>query len=292
MVVSTSIGKDQPVAAQQEAAAQQKEQVAEAVTKEDRASKFRSALGQAPPKPAGPGGPGGPNQTDRSGQAGKSDGKREAGRGEKEKEGPSLERSPLGLTEEQTAALAALGGVGGADGKKGGRGGQGDFGPEDLALGALGGLGKGVARSPNEEAMIDVAAAVSQAAQPAQGQSWARPEGPMRAETRSRNLPQYPGVDPIHQLLIGKGPNGSEARMLITVGPLAGSEIRLKEGPGGLMAEIIAQNASAKQTLVSAMEAVSQRLKLKGHKLDLNFGQAGQQGQGARFSEQPGQPRR
>jgi hypothetical protein len=287
--VSSTIGKDQaPGLNPNVASRQQAEQQANAVERDQRAQRFRASLTK--PDTKSPAQDAGPRQS----APGKAGGKPEGG-----PEGPGRERgdaSALGLTGEQSLALeAALGGVvGGAGGlgdkKRGGQAG-GELGLDDPSLGSAGGLdraGGKLNKTPGEDALVEVAAAVSAAAAPAHGQSWLRPEGPQRAETRARELPQpLPGVDPIHQLYIGRGPGGAEARMMITVGPLAGTEIQLREGPGGVQAAIITQNASSRETLTTAMAAVAERLKAKGQKLDVKFdGRSQEQGAFGRFAEQ------
>jgi hypothetical protein len=301
--VSSTIGKDQPPPGLDQGVAasrKQAEQQANAVDRDQRATRFRASLTKPDPV-AGERAA----KTREGGQpapsAAKGSDKPEASSGGPGTAGDKGERLDsdrgmgLGLTGEQALAIeSALGGVGGAGGAgpKGGRGGGGaELGLDDLSLGGAGGPGRASAslgKTPGEEAIIDVAAAVSAAAAPVQGQAWARPEGPQQRESRARELPQpLPGVDPIHQLYIGRGPGGAEARMMITVGPLAGTEIQLREGPGGVQATITTQNASTRQTLVTAMAAVSERLKAKGQKLDVSFdGRPPEQGASGHFAQQ------
>jgi hypothetical protein len=109
---------------------------------------------------------------------------------------------------------------------------------------------------------------------------WARPEGPARPEA-PRQLPSPPpGTEAYHRLLMGQGPAGAEARLSITQGPLAGLQIHLTHGSGGVQAAVLTQGASSRQTLVSAMDQVAQRLRQKGHNLDLRFGSSGNQAAG------------
>jgi hypothetical protein len=198
--------------------------------------------------------------------------------GERKAEGDGEELSALGGGAGGQADGTAIGRKGRGAGGEGGSSGSDDPG---LGAGAAGGPGANskAGRPPSkaEESIADVAAAISAAALPPGAQSWARPEGPAQGPQRPRELPQpLPGVDPVHQLLIGKGPNGSEAKMIISVGPLAGTTINLREGPGGLEAQILTQTASARQTLTSAMQSVASRLKDRGHKLDVKFDNAAQ----------------
>jgi hypothetical protein len=116
---------------------------------------------------------------------------------------------------------------------------------------------------------------------------WARPEGPARPEA-PRQLPSpAPGAEVYHKLLMGQGPAGAEARLSITQGPLAGLQIQLTHGPAGLQAAVLTQGASSRQTLVSAMDQIAQRLRQKGHNLDVRFGSSGAQ-QGAGQSSRRG----
>jgi hypothetical protein len=109
---------------------------------------------------------------------------------------------------------------------------------------------------------------------------WARPEGPARPEA-PRQLPSPPpGAEAYHRLLMGQGPAGAEARLSITQGPLAGLQIHLTHGPGGVQAAVLTQGAFSRQTLVSAMDQVTQRLRQKGHNLDIRFGSSGGQAAG------------
>jgi hypothetical protein len=190
----------------------------------------------------------------------------------------------LGLADD----LGTLGGPGaaGSAGRKGAAGAEGSApGADELGIGGAGGAagvaGKGAkTQTPGEESIVEVAAAISAAAQVPVAPAWARPEGPTQAAQRPRELPQpLPGVDPVHQLLIGKGPDGAEAKMIISVGPLAGTTINLREGPGGLQAQILTQNASTRQTLTAAMDAVALRLKGKGHNLEVRFDNTGREQQ-------------
>jgi hypothetical protein len=102
--------------------------------------------------------------------------------------------------------------------------------------------------------------------------TWGRPEGPSRVESATRLLPtELEGMEKMHRLLIGQGPAGAEARLSITDGPLAGSEIHLRTGPGGVQAAVSTSTSSARQTLASAMEEVATRLRDKGHRLNVKM---------------------
>jgi hypothetical protein len=317
--VSSVIGKDSPPVGVTGAPTPAELAVkAENADKEVRAERFRAALGQ-PPAPGHEAAARQPSTSaaearareaaafNRFLSASKPGGKDEKAGGAK---GEAASRKPGGEKAEgerkadggddELSALAGGGSAGGqadgtAIGRKGrGAGGEGSGGGSDdpgVGVGAASGPEAnpkaGRPQSKAEESIADVAAAISAAALPPGVHSWARPEGPAQGPQRPRELPQpLPGVDPVHQLLIGKGPNGSEAKMIISVGPLAGTTINLREGPGGLEAQILTQTASARQTLTSAMQSVASRLKDRGHKLDVKFDNA------AQIQQRPDQERR
>lgn len=102
-----------------------------------------------------------------------------------------------------------------------------------------------------------------------------RPEGPARPSRPDSppSLSSPPGAPAsADRLLLGMGPGGAEARLAIGHGPLAGSEIRVREGAGGLDAAVLTKSESSRQTLISAMEEVARRLQGKGHVLRLAVG--------------------
>ncbi len=102
--------------------------------------------------------------------------------------------------------------------------------------------------------------------------SWERPEGPARLEGATRISPmELEGMERMHRLMVGQGPNGAEARLAITDGPMAGAHIHLKTGPGGLEASVSTTNASSRQTLVTAMDEVARRMKDRGHQLKVDM---------------------
>jgi hypothetical protein len=100
--------------------------------------------------------------------------------------------------------------------------------------------------------------------------AWARPEGPARVEAPGRLMPaELEGMEKMHRLLIGQGPAGAEARLSITDGPLAGAQIHLRTGPGGIQAAVSTTNESSRQTLSTAMDEVARRMRDKGHRLNV-----------------------
>lgn len=84
-----------------------------------------------------------------------------------------------------------------------------------------------------------------------------------------------------HQLLIGRGPGGAEARLTIDAGPLAGSLIHLREGAGGIEAAVSTQVASTRQILEAAMDQVARRLRDRGHALNVRMQPGGDRWSGA-----------
>jgi hypothetical protein len=175
--------------------------------------------------------------------------------------------------------LGEAGAVGGL-GRRGLRG-KSDEGGEPGGEGAGGGLGaealsasEGLASRRASDGDKGEAALIAEQLAAVNVQ-WVRPEGPTRVEAARRRELAGPvdGANPMHRLLIGQGPGGAEARLSITVGPLAGAEIHLTHGPDGVHAVVLTQGASSRQTLASAMDEVAKRLKEKGHKIDIKLSQ-------------------
>lgn len=84
-------------------------------------------------------------------------------------------------------------------------------------------------------------------------------------------MPELIGSD---RLLVGRSPDGAEARLYIQEGPLAGSEIRIRQRPGGLEATVLTDTASSRQTLVQAMAEVGRRMQARGRALSDGWGGA------------------
>jgi hypothetical protein len=91
---------------------------------------------------------------------------------------------------------------------------------------------------------------------------WQRCEGPPRPRAMARPPPVAATGD---RLLVSAG--GVEARLRIGSGPLAGAEIHLRQGAGGIDAIVLTRIESSRQTLSVAMEEVARRLQRKGHVL-------------------------
>lgn len=103
---------------------------------------------------------------------------------------------------------------------------------------------------------------------------WARAEGAPRAPSapairgtsdRTIEAPTLPG-GPRDRLLLGVGAHRAEARLFFGQGPLAGAEIYLQHGPGGVHAVVLTRLESSRKTLSVAMHEVARRLARKGHR--------------------------
>jgi hypothetical protein len=91
--------------------------------------------------------------------------------------------------------------------------------------------------------------------------SWFRPEWPARAAT---GPPAATAAPSIERVLVGTGPQGEEARILIGAGPLAGTEIRLLATGGVVEAQLLTRSESSSQTLAVALGEVKVRLRARG----------------------------
>jgi hypothetical protein len=199
---------------------------------QERAAKFRSMLG-----------PGGQREAEAAEAARKAAGQAEGMAGGKT--GPGSAAELAAAAKEMQAALEEMGMK--ASQAKAGKP-SGEEGGGDAALNAQ--LANAASASP----------------------AWARPEGPARVEAASRVLPtELEGMEKMHRLLIGQGPAGAEARLAITDGPLAGAQIHLRTGPGGIQAAVSSSTESSRQTLVTAMDEVARRMKEKGHRLTVRL---------------------
>src|SRR2546423_1716887 len=69
----------------------------------------------------------------------------------------------------------------------------------------------------------------------------------------------------VERLLLGQGPQGAEVRLRIGQGPLAGTEIHLRQLPGGIEAVVLTRVECSRQTLAVAMAEVARRLQRKGY---------------------------
>lgn len=66
------------------------------------------------------------------------------------------------------------------------------------------------------------------------------------------------------RVLVGSGALGAEARILIGDGPLAGAQIHLRAGAGGIEAAILAANPSVRRALGAAVDEAGRRLVRRG----------------------------
>jgi hypothetical protein len=92
--------------------------------------------------------------------------------------------------------------------------------------------------------------------------SWTRSEGPYLQPAPRAAVSEAPRLS--ERILVGGGPHGPEARIQIGDGPLAGIEIRLLAAAGGIEAQLLTPTEGSRQTLISAMDEVKQRLRQKG----------------------------
>ncbi len=106
---------------------------------------------------------------------------------------------------------------------------------------------------------------------------WGRPTGPLLppgepTAPRSNGAPGGSAAvsAQLEALRVGRGPAGAEARLTIGVGPLAGAEIHLRQGPTGIDALVLTGTESSRHTLSVAMNEVARRLKLRGVSLRLD----------------------
>src|SRR5436190_17513734 len=70
----------------------------------------------------------------------------------------------------------------------------------------------------------------------------------------------------VDRILIGSGPEGAQARIRISGGALAGTEIQLASGGAGNIVEarLLTHAASSRQTLAVALDEIRSRLRAKG----------------------------
>jgi hypothetical protein len=93
---------------------------------------------------------------------------------------------------------------------------------------------------------------------------WQVREGPPRPPPAGRPA-AVPPAAAAERLLVGVGPRGAEVRLRIGHGPLAGTEIHLRQLPGGIDALVLTRAESSRQTVAVAMEEVARRLGRKGY---------------------------
>jgi hypothetical protein len=132
--------------------------------------------------------------------------------------------------------------------------------PGDAAGGGAGGAMAGGAGAAG-------AAAAAGAALAGAPPAWQRAEGaPLAAAApRAVEVAPMPATAPLDRLLMGFGPQGVEVRLHIGQGMLAGSEIHLRQGAGGIDALVLTRVESSRQTLAVAMDEVARRLHRKGY---------------------------
>lgn len=91
---------------------------------------------------------------------------------------------------------------------------------------------------------------------------WTRPEAPVAPIPSPRRPPEPPPAAP--RVFLGRGPDGAEARLSITSGPLAGTEIHLRESARQVSASVLTRPDASGQSVTRAMDEVARRLGSKG----------------------------
>jgi hypothetical protein len=81
--------------------------------------------------------------------------------------------------------------------------------------------------------------------------------------------PHRPGASAVDHVLVGEGPRGPEARLRISAGALAGSEIRLVAVGSTIEVQLLTPSEGSRQTLIVAIEAIRDRLRQRGIALRL-----------------------
>jgi hypothetical protein len=93
-----------------------------------------------------------------------------------------------------------------------------------------------------------------------------RAEPPPRAAEPYKVRPSL-RASPDQRVLVSSGTSNANARIQIGGGHLAGCEIRLAIVGSHVDAQVLTRNESSRQTLVTAMEAVRERLRARGVEL-------------------------
>jgi hypothetical protein len=100
-----------------------------------------------------------------------------------------------------------------------------------------------------------------------------------RAEVPSGSVCRTPAVQPprqVERVLIGACGDAAEARIQISAGALAGTEIRLHAAPGGSVveAQLLTRVDGSRQTLSVVMDEIAVRLRGKGIALQVRASDA------------------
>lgn len=95
--------------------------------------------------------------------------------------------------------------------------------------------------------------------------AWIRPDGPTRPGRPAVGVDAVNAVRGAERVLVGRSLHGVEARIQITEGALAGSEIALRAVGGAVDAvHVVASSEASRQTLLAAVGEVSRRLRMRG----------------------------
>ncbi len=99
---------------------------------------------------------------------------------------------------------------------------------------------------------------------------WSRPEAPPTPPLSPRRPPETPPTPP--RVFMGRGPDGAEARLAISSGPLAGTEIHLRESSRLVSATILTRATASGQSVSRALDEVARRLSTKGVAFRAQYG--------------------
>jgi len=116
----------------------------------------------------------------------------------------------------------------------------------------------------------------------AAAQAWNRPEGhplatlekPLPIIRSTGEIAKQVGCD---RILIGTGAYGTEARLHLASGSIAGTEIRLRATEHGLEASVLLTTEGARSAISGAMSEMATRLRRKGHVVRLEGHSQGRQ---------------
>jgi hypothetical protein len=94
---------------------------------------------------------------------------------------------------------------------------------------------------------------------------WFRPE-PAGPTGKAPAVAAVGAPRAVDRVLIGSGPDGAQARIRISAGALAGTEIHLSSAAGGRVVEarLLTHTASSRQTLSVVMDEIRSRLRDRG----------------------------
>lgn len=92
---------------------------------------------------------------------------------------------------------------------------------------------------------------------------WFRSESPVESPPSPTTRPPLT-IPPHHKVLVSMGAARSQARIHITAGKLAGTQIQLTASGRRVETQLLTANLASRQTLLVAMTAVRERLRARG----------------------------